>query len=112
MADWDNIRQMAYLQLGQPPIIATTGDLDRAAQDLVDYVQNLLQEKIPPPKEFPYAKRWWSRELTNLRKEYNYRRNQWTAAKRRGNPNPALLSAAIKANRTYLAQIAKQKKDH
>ena len=85
--------------------------MDKASQELEDYFKS-LQEKIPPPKAFPYAKRWWSQELTNLRKEYNYLRNQWTTAKRRGDFNPLLRTAMIKANRVYLTQIARQKKNH
>ena len=103
MAVWEDIRQTARARLGRPPTITTTNDLDKAAHQLETQIQSILQEKIPPPKAFPYAKRWWSRELTNLRKEYNYRRNQWTAAKRRGDCNPAFQRAAIQANRVYLA---------
>ena len=112
MADWEDIRTTAQERIGPPPCIASTSDLDNAAQRLENQVQELLQEKIPPPKAFPYAKRWWSRELTNLRREYNHWRNQWTAAKRKGEYNPALYATMVKANRVYLAQIAKQKKNH
>jgi hypothetical protein len=76
MADWDSIQQTLQAQIGPVPGIANTDNLDKAAQELVSQIQSLLQEKIPPPKAFPYTKRWWSRELTQLRKEYNYQRNQ------------------------------------
>jgi len=112
IADWEDIKQTVQNQLGNPPIIATIDDLDKATQELENHIQKLLQEKVPSPKVLPYTKRWWSRELTNLQKEYNHYRNQWTAAKRRGNFNPTLQAAVIKANRNYLAQIAKQKKNH
>jgi hypothetical protein len=82
MADWDSIRQTLQVQLGPAPVVTNTDDLDKATQGLESQIQNLLQEMIPPPKAFPYAKRWWSKELTQLRKEYNYRRNQWTAESR------------------------------
>jgi hypothetical protein len=82
MVDWDNIR--TNLRLGPAPIINSKEDLDKGAQELEERVQEILQNSTPEAKPLPYAKRWWTLELTNLRRDYNQKRNQWTASKRRG----------------------------
>lgn len=105
MADWDKIRTSVRLQLQEAPPIYSVSGLDQAAERLERTVQKALREKIPPPKPFPYAKRWWSYELTQLRHEYNYRRNQWTAATRRGDLDPAIRQAAHKAKTKYISEL-------
>src|SRR4030081_519948 len=82
MVDWDNIRM--NLRLGPTPIITSKEDLDKGAQELEERVQEILQNSTPEAKPLPYAKRWWTLELTNLRRDYNQKRNQWTASKKRG----------------------------
>jgi ribonuclease HI/exonuclease III len=112
MADWDKIRQEVRQQLQEAPPLYSASELDQAAEQLETTVQRVLQHAIPPPKPFPYAKRWWTYELTQLRREYNHRRNQWTSATRRGDFDPTIRQAAYRAKVTYHNRIASQKKQH
>jgi hypothetical protein len=57
IADWEDICITAQECIGLSPHIALASDLDSAVQRLESQVQELLQEKIPLPKAFPYAKR-------------------------------------------------------
>ncbi|RFU26788.1 hypothetical protein B7463_g9554, partial [Scytalidium lignicola] len=67
---------------------------------------------ISPPKPFPYVKRWWTIELSRLRKEYNYRHNQWTSATRRGEYDSRIRDAARVAKQQYIQAIEVQKKQY
>ena len=42
----------------------TTYQLDQAAEDLVGLVNTTLEEMVPRAKPSPYAKRWWTKELS------------------------------------------------
>ncbi|KFZ18004.1 hypothetical protein V501_01420, partial [Pseudogymnoascus sp. VKM F-4519 (FW-2642)] len=112
MANWDAIREMVQEALRTPPNIESTDELEQAASQLETAVQQALEKNIPIPRAFPYPKRWWTRELTDLRKEYNFQRNQRTQAVRRGDFNKGIQRAALQANRNYLSAIANQKKTH
>ena len=112
MASWEAIRGTIQEALGPPPCIEATEDLEQAAATLETAVQQALEKNIPIPKPFPYPKRWWTQELTQLRKEYNFRRNQWTQAVRRGDFDQGTKRAAQRANREYLSAISNQKKTH
>ncbi|KFZ24768.1 hypothetical protein V502_00753, partial [Pseudogymnoascus sp. VKM F-4520 (FW-2644)] len=80
MANWDAIREMVQEALRTPPNIESADELEQAASQLETAVQQALEKNIPIPRAFPYPKRWWTRELTDLQKEYNFQRNQWTQA--------------------------------
>ncbi|MGH2507601.1 MAG: endonuclease/exonuclease/phosphatase family protein, partial [Ktedonobacteraceae bacterium] len=112
MADWEQIRGALKPRLIHLRPIESATQLDQYAEDLNNVVQDTIQDNIPPSKPMPYAKRWWSMELTQLRKEYNYRRNQWTSARRRGEDSFHIRDAAQVARRQYLFTIEKQKRDH
>ncbi len=53
-----------------------------------DYIMELVlpavEENVPLARPSPYAKRWWTEELTTLRKDYTYWRNRARAERRAG----------------------------
>ncbi|KAM4061547.1 endonuclease-reverse transcriptase domain-containing protein [Hirsutella rhossiliensis] len=60
----------------------------------------------------PYAKRWWTKDLTRLRQTYTYWRNQARAQRRAGQPQPDLEQRAKDAAKEYHDNVRKQKKSH
>ncbi|MGH7746248.1 MAG: hypothetical protein ACREQ5_16040, partial [Candidatus Dormibacteria bacterium] len=112
MANWEEIRQALSAKIQLPPALDTTKDLDVGARQLEESVQQILKELIPPPKPFPYAKRWWSLDLTIKRRDYNWKRNQWTASQRRGDYDVTLRDVMHSARRSYFTAIETQKKKH
>lgn len=86
-ANWDQIRtylknNLAKADQTAPPTNA--GELEREADDTTTTITRVLEELIPRARESPYNKRWWTRELTELRDEYTTRRNRATTLRRRG----------------------------
>jgi hypothetical protein len=70
-------------------------------------VQQILQNSNLETKPLPYAKRWWTLELTNLRRDYNQKRNQWTVSKRRGEYDRRLQFDMHKAQHNYFLAMEK-----
>jgi len=53
-------------------------DLDQAAEVLESVVNTTLEEMVPRAKLSPYTKRWWTKELTQLRHKLTTLRNRVT----------------------------------
>ena len=71
----------------------------------------------PIAKPSPYAKRWWTTDLTNLRRAYTYQRNQARAYRQRGAvfQDPIakdLEQQASNAAKEYHNAIQRQKRAH
>ncbi|KAM4061699.1 endonuclease-reverse transcriptase domain-containing protein [Hirsutella rhossiliensis] len=60
----------------------------------------------------PYAKRWWTKDLTQLRRTYTYWRNQARAQRRAGQSRPDLEQRAKEAAKEYHDNLRRQKKAH
>ncbi|KAM4063232.1 endonuclease-reverse transcriptase domain-containing protein [Hirsutella rhossiliensis] len=60
----------------------------------------------------PYAKRWWTKDLTRLRRTYTYWRNQARAQRRAGQSRPDLEQRAKEAAKEYHDNLRRQKKAH
>ena len=63
-------------------------------------------------KPSPYAKRWWTTDLTNLRRAYTHQRNQVRAFRRRGLALEPLERQANEAAKEYHNAIRRQRKAH
>jgi hypothetical protein len=66
----------------------------------------------PKAKPSPYSKRWWSADLTHLRRIYTYWRNRARGLRRRGATIAFLEKQAAAAAKEYHDEIRKQKKTH
>jgi hypothetical protein len=79
---------------------------------LVDSLNVILEEHVPRAKESPYAKRWWTEELSLLRADFTIKRNRITTLRRRGEDTAQARETAHLARRLYLDAIDMQKKQH
>lgn len=66
----------------------------------------------PKAKPSPYAKRWWTRDLTKLRQVYTYWRNRARAQRRGGEALPELEQQVRTAAKEYHDAIRKQQRLH
>ncbi|KAH3938737.1 hypothetical protein HBH98_241500 [Parastagonospora nodorum] len=60
----------------------------------------------------PYAKRWWTQDLTQLRRVYTHWRNRARAARHSGAARPDLEETAKGASKQYHDVIRQQKRKH
>ena len=54
---------------GVPNFIKTQSELNRMCGKLTNAIQEMIAETVPMTQIGPHAKRWWSKELTELRQE-------------------------------------------
>jgi hypothetical protein len=82
------------------------------ADQLMRVVTEVLHDLTPRAQPPPYAKRWWTKDLTRLRQTYTYWRNQARAQRRAGQPQQDLEQRAKDAAKEYHDNVRKQKKSH
>ncbi|KAJ0129750.1 RNA-directed DNA polymerase from mobile element jockey [Fusarium oxysporum f. sp. albedinis] len=75
-------------------------------------VLEAIHELVPRAKPSPYAKRWWTADLTKLRRTYTFWRNLARARRRAGQRIDSLEDQAKEAAKEYHEAIRKQKKAH
>jgi hypothetical protein len=72
-------------QLGDGRFMKEITDIDtleRASGVFVNGINAVLEDYVPRARESPYAKRWWSKDLTLLRRDYTFKRNRITTLRR------------------------------
>lgn len=114
-ADWKDIREKIHNKIGDGRVLFRTTNthlLDFAASFFTSQINAVLEEEVPRAKPSPYAKRWWTRELSTLRDDFTMKRNRVTTLRRRGDDTTGVRLAAHMARRLYHDAIDRQKKEH
>ncbi|KAG7145205.1 RNA-directed DNA polymerase mobile element jockey like protein [Verticillium longisporum] len=97
---------------GRLQTVPTEGSVQEQADGLMDTVLEAVHELTPKAKPSHYAKRWWTTELTQLRRIYTYWRNRARSARRGGQAQPELERLAKEASKQYHDDIRRRKKAH
>ncbi|KAH7464218.1 hypothetical protein FOMA001_g17818 [Fusarium oxysporum f. sp. matthiolae] len=79
---------------------------------LMTAVLEAVQALTPRAKPSPYAKRWWTNDLTQLRHVYTYWRNRARAARRAGQSSAVLENTANASAKQYHDAIRQRKNSH
>ena len=104
---WSQIRERVEVGLRKTP---GGGHAQEQADRLMAVVQEAVMSLTPIAKPPPYAKRWWTRDLTQLRRMYTHWRNRARAAGRAGWVQPEWETQAGSAAKQYHDAIRQQKK--
>ena len=73
-ADWESFRKELSVQLADlpPPMpIRNQRQMDKCCGDLTKAIQRTIDSRIPVTTITPKSKRWWTKELTQLRRLSN-----------------------------------------
>ncbi|QGA14933.1 hypothetical protein EYB26_005087 [Talaromyces marneffei] len=108
-APWTEIRARVTTSLQGVPL---DGSVQLQTDRLMIAVTEAVSKLTPKAKPSPYAKRWWTTDLTQLRRIYTYWRNQARSRRRAGCIIHELEQQAHKAAKEYHDAIRKQKKIH
>ena len=92
--------------------ITDVDTFERAADVFVNGINAVLEAHVPRARDSPYAKRWWSKDLTLLRRDYTFKRNRITTLRRRGECTIRTREASHTARRAYLDEIDEQKEQY
>ena len=63
-ADWNRIRNLMALVMGNPPARIGDDEIEAQSTRLSGMIQNILDQDVPTSRPSPYAKRWWTLDLT------------------------------------------------
>jgi ribonuclease HI/exonuclease III len=72
--DWERFRAALSIRLGQqqpPKVITTQEDLDAECLKITTDIQETIAREVPSTTLTPKTKRWWTKELTQMRKLAN-----------------------------------------
>ena len=108
-APWKAIQERIARDLQSTPIHEGT---QTQTDQLMTIVLQAVHALTPKAKPSPYAKRWWTSNLTNLRRIYTYQRNQARAHRRAGTISQSLEQQAHDAAKEYHDAIRRQKNAH
>jgi endonuclease/exonuclease/phosphatase family metal-dependent hydrolase/ribonuclease HI len=108
-APWSDIRARIAASLCGIPI---GGTVQQQTDRLMTVVLEAVQALTPRAKPSLYAKRWWTTDLTQLRRVYTYWRNQARTQRRMGHVFPDLEQQANDAAKEYHDAVRRQKKAH
>jgi hypothetical protein len=89
--------------------VPTGGTVQQQTDRLMSAVLEAIHALTPRAKPSPYAKRWWTTNLTQLRQIYTYWRNRARAERRAGRILPGLEQVAKNAAKQYHDAIRQQK---
>lgn len=87
-------------------------DVQTQTDQLMKVVLEAIYELTPRGQPQPYAKRWWTKDLTRLRRVYTFWRNQARAQRRAGASRPDLERRAKETAKEYHDGIRRQKRAH
>ena len=88
------------------------GDVQEQTDQLTLIVSETVHTLTPKAKPSPYAKRWWTSDLTRLHKEYTQCRNRARNTRKWGIRDRMLEALSKEASKQYHDAIRKQKKKH
>ncbi|KAK4065821.1 hypothetical protein Purlil1_14014 [Purpureocillium lilacinum] len=108
-APWNRIRTRVEEVLAPLP---WTSDVQTQTDQLMNAVTGAVHDMTPQAKPSQYAKRWWTGDLTRLRRTYAFWRNQARARRRAASACPDLERRAKEAAKQYHDAIRNQRKSH
>lgn len=108
-APWTAIKTRISTTLRSHPV---GGSVQQQTDRLMTAVLEAVHALTPKAKPSKYAKRWWTMDLTQLRRIYTHWRNRARAHRRWGHTVPELERQAKDAAKEYHDAIRKQKKAH
>src|SRR5271168_450905 len=108
-APWNDIKARIATSLYRVPF---GGTVQQQTDRLMTAVLEAVHALTPKAKPSPYAKRWWTTDLTQLRRVYTYWRSRARVERRAGRIIPELERQAKAAALQYHDAIRRQKKAH
>jgi hypothetical protein len=111
-AKWEKLKEMVAKEVEAKPTPDDDKNLNGYAQYILDLVAGAVHKYVPTSRPSTYAKRWWTEDLTKLRKDYTYWRNQARAARRCGQRETELEARAKTFKERFHGAARKQRSKH
>ena len=111
--DWDQFRKTVeakFSQQGLPAVISTQDQLNKACEELTSVLQHAISTDVPTTTLCAKSKRWWTKELTMLRKKAKKLGRE--SYKHRDKPFHYVHAAHTDANKLYHRTLDTTKRQH
>jgi len=111
--DWEEFRialEQRLANLPPPERITNQPQLDTTCKELTAMIQSIIFEQVPITEITPKSKRWWTKELTMLRKQANKLGRK--SYKRRSDPLYAIHAKHKEASKIYVKTLKTTKQQH
>jgi len=108
-APWKEINMRITRALGP---VSPCDTVQQQTDTLMTVVLEAVHALTPKARPSPYAKRWWTADLTQLRRIYTHWRNRARTERRAGRTIANLEDTARRAAKQYHEAIRQQKKKH
>jgi hypothetical protein len=111
--DWEQFRETLAQRLDTrpaPSTLTSDNEFQLATRNLALTLDKVISETTPLSKNCPHSKRWWTRNLTLLRRNIN--KASHTAYKMRGLPLHPSHNEFKRIRNQYAEEIFKSKKQH
>ena len=111
--DWDEFRKELNTRLGRlgvPTPIENQENLDSECDKLTQVLKETIGSKVPTSEISSKSKRWWTKELSILRKKAN--KLGRTASKYKWNPGNPVHAEYEEAKKSYAKEIENSKRTH
>jgi exonuclease III len=111
-ADWEKAREAVLNNITSNPQPMDRGDVDHYYKYITDLIAPAVRDHIPRAKPAPYAKRWWTKELTERRREYTKWKNRAREIRRAGGISHQAQEIAERLGKDFQQAISVQKTKH
>ena len=111
--DWEEFQKELSTQLDKipaPSTITSQSQLNRACESLTKALQRTIEFQVPTATITPKSKRWWTKELTQLRRRANKLGRQ--SYNRHSDPDHLVHSEHIAAAKKYRKTLEQTKNHH
>ncbi|KAF4944619.1 hypothetical protein FSARC_14621, partial [Fusarium sarcochroum] len=108
-APWNAIRERVRDKLAPVP---WDGGVQMQTNRLMEVVLDAIDKLVPRAKPSPYAKRWWTTDLTKLRRTHTFWRNLARARRRASQQIDSPEDRAKEAAKEYHDAIRRQTRAH
>jgi hypothetical protein len=74
MTDWKDFKEELAIRLTDIPLptsLTTEDEFQAAVNNLTSTLQDVIRTTVPVSRPCPHSKRWWSKELSDLKKRKN-----------------------------------------
>ena len=109
-ANWEAVRETIKQTLASSPFPTT--DIEEMQQYIQQATEDAIRQHCPKAKPSAYGKRWWTPDLTALRRNYTWTRNLARSRRRQGHRDVNLEVATKTARHDFHHAIKKQKNQH
>jgi hypothetical protein len=112
-ANWEDFRDNLKARLTDisvPCPLTTDSQLQKAAKELTEAIQDTIRTRIEVKRPRPESKRWWNSELKRLKKELNKLRND--SFRYRALTDHPIHSQVKKLSNAYGTEIIRAKCQH